>query len=100
MTNPNLPDDPVADEEGDEGNPACVIVFNASDPSGAAMSFDLCEIVQERGLDTIGIRVQSAMDHTSLMEEEGLTTPPDPESGPPFTISPATFMLDLSLELN
>jgi type VI secretion system secreted protein Hcp len=76
------------------------VQVDPSDPSGAAMSFDLCEIVQERGLDTIGIRVQSAMDHTSLMEEEGLTTPPDPESGPPFTISPATFMLDLSLELN
>jgi hypothetical protein len=71
-----------------------------SDPSGAAISFDLCEIVQKHDLDTIGIRIQSAMDHTSLMEEEGLAAPPDPESGPPFTISPATFMLDLSLELN
>jgi len=63
------------------------VQVDPSDPSGAAMSFDLCEIVQERGLDTIGIRVQSAMDHTSLMEEDGLTAPADPESGPPFTIS-------------
>jgi hydroxymethylpyrimidine/phosphomethylpyrimidine kinase len=37
MTNPNLDTDPPvpADDEGDAGNPACVIVFNASDPSGA-----------------------------------------------------------------
>jgi len=36
MTNPNLPD-PAGPEgdDGEEGNPACVIVFNASDPSGA-----------------------------------------------------------------
>lgn len=76
------------------------VQVDPSDPSGAAISFDLCEIVQEHGLETIGIRIQSAMDHTSLMEEEGLTAPPDAESGPPFTIRPATFMLDLSLELN
>jgi len=38
MTNPNYPIDPSAaeDAEDDTGNPACVIVFNASDPSGAA----------------------------------------------------------------
>lgn len=37
MTNPNLPQAPqdADDSEGDAGNPACVIVFNASDPSGA-----------------------------------------------------------------
>jgi hydroxymethylpyrimidine/phosphomethylpyrimidine kinase len=38
MTNPNLATDPPAsadDEEDDGSNPACVIVFNASDPSGA-----------------------------------------------------------------
>jgi hydroxymethylpyrimidine/phosphomethylpyrimidine kinase len=36
MTNPNLATDPSApDDEDDGGNPACVIVFNASDPSGA-----------------------------------------------------------------
>jgi len=36
MTNPNLATDPsVPDDEDDGGNPACVIVFNASDPSGA-----------------------------------------------------------------
>jgi hydroxymethylpyrimidine/phosphomethylpyrimidine kinase len=36
MTNPNLETDPsVPDDEDDGGNPACVIVFNASDPSGA-----------------------------------------------------------------
>src|SRR5512133_298647 len=37
MTNPNLPTVPHAAEEAqdDAGNPACVIVFNASDPSGA-----------------------------------------------------------------
>jgi type VI secretion system secreted protein Hcp len=71
------------------------------DPSGtpAEASFDLCEIVNKHGLESIGIRIQSAMDHTSLMEEEGATVPPEPE-GPPFTISPATFTLDLTLELN
>jgi hydroxymethylpyrimidine/phosphomethylpyrimidine kinase len=37
MTNPNLETDPSVhgDDEDDAGNPACVIVFNASDPSGA-----------------------------------------------------------------
>ncbi|HSV34051.1 MAG TPA: bifunctional hydroxymethylpyrimidine kinase/phosphomethylpyrimidine kinase [Ramlibacter sp.] len=37
MTNPNFPPDlPDADAAGDDdANPACVIVFNASDPSGA-----------------------------------------------------------------
>ena len=35
MTNPTPDENPSAAEEGDEGNPACVIVFNASDPSGA-----------------------------------------------------------------
>ena len=37
MTNPNVPQAPhdADDSEGDAGNPACVIVFNASDPSGA-----------------------------------------------------------------
>jgi hydroxymethylpyrimidine/phosphomethylpyrimidine kinase len=37
MTNPNLPIAAPApdDAEDDAGNPACVIVFNASDPSGA-----------------------------------------------------------------
>ena len=37
MTNPNFSIDTeaAADAEDDSGNPACVIVFNASDPSGA-----------------------------------------------------------------
>ncbi len=37
MTNPNSPSEPAApsEDEDDGGNPACVIVFNASDPSGA-----------------------------------------------------------------
>jgi hydroxymethylpyrimidine/phosphomethylpyrimidine kinase len=36
MTNPNTPHDPAAaPEEGDLAGPACVMVFNASDPSGA-----------------------------------------------------------------
>jgi hydroxymethylpyrimidine/phosphomethylpyrimidine kinase len=36
MTNPNLPiAAPADDADEDAGNPACVIVFNASDPSGA-----------------------------------------------------------------
>src|SRR5918996_215589 len=37
MTNPNSTVDPtgIADTEDDGANPACVIVFNASDPSGA-----------------------------------------------------------------
>ena len=37
MTNPKLPQAPqdAEDSEGDAGNPGCLIVFNASDPSGA-----------------------------------------------------------------
>ncbi len=39
MTNPNMPDetgsDPAVEDDDNDGNPACVIVFNASDPSGA-----------------------------------------------------------------
>src|SRR4051812_32045546 len=37
MTNPNLATDPQDEDSADDdsGNPACVIVFNASDPSGA-----------------------------------------------------------------
>ena len=37
MPNPNLPQAPhdADDSEGDAGNPGCVLVFNASDPSGA-----------------------------------------------------------------
>jgi hydroxymethylpyrimidine/phosphomethylpyrimidine kinase len=37
MTNPNIPIDTTAAPEGDDddSNPACVMVFNASDPSGA-----------------------------------------------------------------
>ncbi len=38
MTNPNspaLPADPATGEEADSETPACVMVFNASDPSGA-----------------------------------------------------------------
>jgi len=37
MTNPNFPSDPLAtaETEDDDANPACVMVFNASDPSGA-----------------------------------------------------------------
>ena len=37
MTNPNYPTDPQAAPEADDddSNPACVMVFNASDPSGA-----------------------------------------------------------------
>ena len=34
MTNPTLPDD-APDTDAEDTNPACVIVFNASDPSGA-----------------------------------------------------------------
>ena len=75
------------------------------DPSSppAEMSFDLCEIVRQNGLANIGIRIQSAMDHTSLMEEEGGIDPPEPDfldDGTPFTITPAMFLVDLSLELN
>ncbi len=73
-----------------------------ADPSGepAEMSFDLCEVVKKHGLETIGIRIQSAMDHTRLMKEEGDNPPPEPDSGPPFIINPATFSLDLTLEIN
>jgi hydroxymethylpyrimidine/phosphomethylpyrimidine kinase len=35
MTNPNLPSDDAAQAD-DDANPACVLVFNASDPSGAS----------------------------------------------------------------
>ena len=72
-----------------------------SDPSGepAEMSFDLCEIVKKHGLESIGIRIQSAMDHTVPTEEDGETPPPEPDSGPPFVIDPATFTLDLTLEM-
>jgi hydroxymethylpyrimidine/phosphomethylpyrimidine kinase len=37
MTNPNSPPSPVADDNDDDesASPACVMVFNASDPSGA-----------------------------------------------------------------
>jgi hydroxymethylpyrimidine/phosphomethylpyrimidine kinase len=37
MTNPNSPTAPAesADDDDDAGNPACVMAFNASDPSGA-----------------------------------------------------------------
>ena len=36
MTNPNFPNPPSrAEDESDDASPACVIVFNASDPSGA-----------------------------------------------------------------
>jgi type VI secretion system secreted protein Hcp len=72
-----------------------------ADSSGepAEMSFDLCEVVKKHGLESIGIRIQSAMDHTRLMEEEGENPPPEPDSGPPFIINPATFSLDLTIEI-
>lgn len=72
-----------------------------ADPSGepGEISLDLCEVVKKHGLESIGIRIQSAMDHTGLMEEEGVV-PPDPDSGPPFSINPAMFALDLSLAIN
>ncbi|TFZ03649.1 bifunctional hydroxymethylpyrimidine kinase/phosphomethylpyrimidine kinase [Ramlibacter humi] len=35
MTNPNTPTPEAGAEEGDDTSPACVMVFNASDPSGA-----------------------------------------------------------------
>ncbi len=47
MTNPNSPATPAAspDEEDDDANPACVMVFNASDPSGAGgLSADVTAI--------------------------------------------------------
>src|SRR5205814_8121398 len=38
MTNPHLPSesDASAQADDDDANPACVLVFNASDPSGAS----------------------------------------------------------------
>src|SRR5206468_5609564 len=36
MTNPTPPSDTGSDGETQDTDPACVIVFNASDPSGAA----------------------------------------------------------------
>jgi len=35
MTNPNPPTTEASADEDDDGSPACVMVFNASDPSGA-----------------------------------------------------------------
>ncbi|RYF30039.1 MAG: hydroxymethylpyrimidine/phosphomethylpyrimidine kinase, partial [Comamonadaceae bacterium] len=35
MTNPNPPTTETAIPEDDDASPACVMVFNASDPSGA-----------------------------------------------------------------
>ncbi len=38
MTNPNSPSEPIGiavDDEADDASPACVMVFNANDPSGA-----------------------------------------------------------------
>jgi type VI secretion system secreted protein Hcp len=69
-----------------------------ADPNGepGEMSFDLCEIVKKHGLESIGIRIQSAMDHTTLEEEN---PPPEPDE-PPFVINPATFTLDLTVEIN
>ena len=75
-----------------------------ADPSGepAEVSFDLCEIVKKHGLDSVGIRIQSAMDHSVSTQEaeEGDSSPPDPDNGPPFVINPAMFALDLTLEMN
>ncbi|MEO8187573.1 MAG: phosphomethylpyrimidine kinase, partial [Burkholderiaceae bacterium] len=31
----DVPSEPAGDDESDDGLPACVMVFNASDPSGA-----------------------------------------------------------------
>jgi len=45
MTNPNVPEPTEEADDEDDGNPACVIVFNASDPSGAAgISADITAI--------------------------------------------------------
>ena len=73
-----------------------------SDPSGepAEMSIDLCEIVKKHGLSSVGIRIQSAMDHTVPAEEGGESPPREPDEGPPFVIDPAAFSLDLTLEMN
>ena len=74
-----------------------------ADSSGepAGMSFDLCEIVKKHGLESVGIRIQSAMDHSVPADkEDGESPPPDPDEGPPFTIDPAMFTLDLTLEMN
>jgi type VI secretion system secreted protein Hcp len=73
-----------------------------ADPDGepAEISFDLCDIVKKHGLESVGIRIQSAMDHTALTEDDGESPPPEPESGPPFVINPAMFSLDLTLEMN
>jgi type VI secretion system secreted protein Hcp len=73
-----------------------------ADPSGepAEASFDLCEIVKKHGLDSVGIRIQSAMDHSVPVEQEGESPPPDPDSGPPFTIESAMFDVDLALAMN
>ena len=74
------------------------LVVDPSDPSGvlAEATFDLTEIGAAN--DTIGIRIQSAMDHTALMEEEGITPEPHlDEDAPPFTVDAAHFTASLEL---
>jgi type VI secretion system secreted protein Hcp len=74
-----------------------------ADADPAESTFDCSELVQwavSQGSQSIGIRIQSAMDHSVSTEEEGDTPPPDPDSGPPFVINPAMFSLDLTLEMN
>lgn len=72
-----------------------------ADADPAESSFDCSELVQwatSQGSHNIGIRIQSAMDHSAPAEEED-EAPADPEDGPPFVLSPALFTLDLTLEM-
>jgi type VI secretion system secreted protein Hcp len=73
-----------------------------ADAGRAESTYDCIELVLwavAQGSQSIGIRIQSAMDHTVSTEEDGETPPPEPDSGPPFVIDPATFTLDLTLKM-
>ena len=73
-----------------------------ADADPAESSFDCSELVQwaaSQGSQSIGIRIQSAMDHSAPSEEEDAEAPADPDDGPPFVLSPALFTLDLTLEM-
>lgn len=73
-----------------------------ADADPTESTFDCSELVQwavSQGSQSIGIRIQSAMDHTPHPDDGSAETPTDSGEGPPFVLSPALFMLDLTLEM-
>ena len=73
-----------------------------ADADPAESTFDCSELVQwavSQGSQSIGIRIQSAMDHTAHPDDAAGETETDSAEGPPFVLSPARFMLDLTLEM-